>query len=115
MSPIFARPWRLEPELAAYSLRALARSRGFRPLLDHIAPRTALGLEEIGAPTLIAWGTRDRLLLPRQARRFARRIPGAELRWLNGLGHVPMPDDPDAVAGAILDFTGSRRAAVVAR
>jgi pimeloyl-ACP methyl ester carboxylesterase len=38
--------------------------------------------------------------LPGQGRRFERLIPGAELRYLKGLGHVPMSDDPRLLAGA---------------
>ena len=34
-----------------------------------------------------------------------REIPGAELVRLPGLGHVPMGDDPEAVADSILEFT----------
>jgi len=54
----------------------------------------------------IAWGTKDRLLLPRQARRAARSIPGARLVMLSGCGHVPTYDDPEQVARVLLD--GSR-------
>jgi pimeloyl-ACP methyl ester carboxylesterase len=102
---LFARPWRFDPELAAYCVEALARSAGFRPVLAHTSKRNAQGLEQIDVPVLVAWGTRDLLLLPRQAHRFVRRIPNAELRWLPGLGHVPMPDDPELVAETILSFT----------
>lgn len=43
----------------------------------------------------------DVLLLPRQGRRFERLIPDCELRYLKGLGHMPMSDDPDLLAGEI--------------
>jgi hypothetical protein len=58
---------------------------------------------------LIAWGTEDRVLAPGQAARFTDLIPRAELRPLPGLGHVPMPDDPELVARTILDFTSRAR------
>jgi pimeloyl-ACP methyl ester carboxylesterase len=55
------------------------------------------------------------VLLPRQGRRFERLIPGAELRYLRGLGHTPMSDAPEELAEAItrfaLDHTGARPAA----
>ncbi|MBN9097930.1 MULTISPECIES: hypothetical protein [unclassified Pseudonocardia] len=35
------------------------------------------------------------------------RVPGAELVRVAGIGHVPMFDDPDAVARLILDVTGA--------
>ena len=50
---------------------------------------------------LVLWGTKDLILLPRQGRRFERLIPGAELRYLKGLGHTPMSDDPEGLAEAI--------------
>ena len=63
------------------------------------------GLEDIRCPVLVLWGTEDLLLPPRQAHRAARAIPGAELRMLRGLGHIPMSDEPQTVAETILAFT----------
>jgi pimeloyl-ACP methyl ester carboxylesterase len=37
-------------------------------------------------------------------RRFERLIPNCELRYLKGLGHTPMSDDPELLAEAIADF-----------
>jgi pimeloyl-ACP methyl ester carboxylesterase len=54
----------------------------------------------------IAWGTRDALLIPRQATRARRLLPGAQHVARHGCGHVPCRDDPEAVAGALL--AGSR-------
>lgn len=54
-------------------------------------------------PTTIAWGTKDRLLFPRQMLRAAKRLPGAHIIPLPGLGHVPMHDDPKLVARVLLD------------
>ncbi|MDQ0993459.1 pimeloyl-ACP methyl ester carboxylesterase [Streptomyces sp. V3I7] len=53
-------------------------------------------------PVTIAWGDRDRLLLPRQAARTQRAVPEAELIWLPGCGHVPVNDDPELVAEVLL-------------
>ena len=54
-------------------------------------------------PVTIAWGTKDRLLPPSQARVAQRRIPHSTLRTLPGCGHVPMTDNPELVAQVILD------------
>jgi len=59
-----------------------------------------------GVPVTIAWGTQDRLLLPRQALLAKARLPQAHLIWLPGCGHVPMTDDPELVAEVLL--RGSR-------
>jgi pimeloyl-ACP methyl ester carboxylesterase len=62
-------------------------------------------------PVTIAWGSKDRLLLPRQARRAARAIPRARVLMLSGCGHVPTWDDPEQVARVILDGTAATAAA----
>jgi len=105
---ISARPWRMDPQAAAQRLRTVAASPSFEATLEHtVASDRARGLGEISCPVTIAWGTRDLLLLPRQGPRFVRAIPGAKLRELPGLGHVPMFDDPDMTAHAVLDTTGA--------
>ena len=55
-------------------------------------------------PTTIAWGEHDRLLLTaRQAPRAHAGCPRPATSRLHGCGHVPMWDDPEQVARAILD------------
>jgi pimeloyl-ACP methyl ester carboxylesterase len=77
---------------------------GFEPTLDETLGAHVRGLDEIRCPVLVLWGTRDVVLLPRQGRRFERLIRDAELRYLKGLGHVPMSDDPELLARAISEF-----------
>ncbi|MEV6841202.1 alpha/beta fold hydrolase [Streptomyces sp. NPDC051133] len=60
-------------------------------------------------PVTVAWGTRDRLLLPRQAGRVRAMIPNARLVPLHGCGHGPMRDAPELVARTILRATGSEK------
>ncbi len=69
-------------------------------------------LDRVSAPTLIAWGDKDRMLpMERHAERFREEIPGAEFRVLRGLGHTPMWDDPTRVADLIGDFAAAAAAA----
>ncbi|GAB4003187.1 alpha/beta fold hydrolase [Nocardioides ultimimeridianus] len=56
-----------------------------------------------GIPVTIAWGARDLILLPYQARLAQRRMPNATHVRLRGCGHVPMADDPAHVARVLLD------------
>ena len=63
-------------------------------------------------PTTVAWGAKDRILLPSQAREARRRLPTATHVELPGCGHVPMIDDPDLVTSVILE--GTRRASPLA-
>jgi pimeloyl-ACP methyl ester carboxylesterase len=52
---------------------------------------------------MIVWGSRDRLLLAgRQAARARRVLPQARHEWLDGAGHLPMWDAPEAVASLLI-------------
>jgi pimeloyl-ACP methyl ester carboxylesterase len=102
--PTFARPWRIKPDDMVEQFRLFGDNPGFEATLSSTLGTQVRGLDAIRCPVLVLWGTRDVILLPRQGRRFERLIPGVELRYLKGLGHVPMSDDPDLLAGAIIDF-----------
>lgn len=68
-------------------------------------PRRYLGLEErVRKPTLIVWGSRDRLLPPAEAERLRARIPASEVVILEGAGHLPQREQPEALARAIAKF-----------
>jgi pimeloyl-ACP methyl ester carboxylesterase len=58
----------------------------------------------------VAFGSRDRVLLPGVARRRDQ-LPD-QTRWvtLNGCGHVPMFDDPAAVVDLLLAASDPARA-----
>lgn len=53
-------------------------------------------------PITIAWGTKDRVLRPYQARRAKVLMPHANHHTLIDCGHVPMNDDPARVAAILL-------------
>lgn len=53
-------------------------------------------------PTLIVWGSRDRLVDPALAPRLAGVVPAARLLVLDGVGHVAMLEAPEPVARAVL-------------
>ena len=65
-------------------------------------------LPAIVAPTLVLQGTEDRLVAPGNAEVLASRIPGAELRWLEGAGHLYHSEQADAADAAVLDFIAGR-------
>lgn len=102
-------PGSVDPEWGAAAVRSFAAAEGFAPTRRAFQPQHVRSvLEDVDCPVRLLWGTRDRLLFPRQAERLAGRLPDCETVFLEGLGHVPMVDDPDAVAEAILAFTTSR-------
>ena len=60
-------------------------------------------LASITAPTLVLCGSRDRANLP-AARAFARGIPRAELRIINGAGHQSNTQVPERFSSALNEF-----------
>ena len=65
-------------------------------------------LEAIRAPVLAVQGIDDEYATMEQIRRIARRVPGTQLLELEGCGHSPHRDRPDAVIEAAVRFAGSR-------
>jgi pimeloyl-ACP methyl ester carboxylesterase len=102
---IFGKPRRLDPELAYGDTLALRKGKAFRPIAREAQGYRYSG--EIGVPTTVAWGTKDRILLRRQFARAKDILPKARHVDLPGCGHVPMSDDPELVARLILETTGA--------
>jgi pimeloyl-ACP methyl ester carboxylesterase len=55
-------------------------------------------------PKLLVWGEDDSFQPVSYAERFAAEIPGTELVRVQRAGHIPMENDPAAVAGALAAF-----------
>lgn len=63
-------------------------------------------LHRIQAPTLLVWGSDDRVVPASYAKRFAAGISGwVETTSIAAAGHMAEIDQPEAVADAILGFT----------
>ena len=56
---------------------------------------------KITAPTLVVWGTEDRLVSVRKAPRVARVVPRGRLLVLPRTGHVAQMERPVSVARAV--------------
>jgi pimeloyl-ACP methyl ester carboxylesterase len=76
-------------------LRAIAQL-----LAADISPRLA----GIVAPTLIVWGQHDRLVPLALGRQLHSYLPQAKFVTIEGAGHVPMWERPQAFNRAVLDF-----------
>jgi pimeloyl-ACP methyl ester carboxylesterase len=100
LSQALARPWRMSAESAVTSGHAMATASGFSRDIRAAGAYRFSGVPL--APVTIAWGRRDRILFWRQAERARRLLPDARFIPLDGCGHVPMTDDPQLVADAIL-------------
>ena len=61
-------------------------------------------LEKIGMPTLVVWGSEDRLISAESGRRAAERMPNAEFALMEGVGHVPMEERPEELLRIVLPF-----------
>jgi len=55
-------------------------------------------------PVLVVWGKHDALIPVAYARALAAEFPRAELKVLNGCGHVPIADCPEAFDREVLPF-----------
>lgn len=107
---IYARPGRRSPESVVAETRSMRDATGFAPTLAAgRRPDVVFDQDIPETPVTIGWGDKDRLLLPRQGARAKQRIPGARLVTLPGCGHVPMNDDPAAVARLVLDTVRTAR------
>lgn len=67
----------------------------------HHQDRYTGAIEAHPSPLTIVWGTDDPIAVPAMAHRLAAARPDAALRWLDGVGHYPMLEAPDAFAAAI--------------
>jgi len=61
-------------------------------------------LPQIRCPTLVVHGAEDLITLPRYNRRVAEAIPGAQLREIDGGGHIAWGERPAEVNRAIREF-----------
>lgn len=61
-------------------------------------------LPSLAVPTLVLHGTEDRLVAPGNATILAGRIPGAELAWIEGAGHVYHSERAAEADAAVLAF-----------
>ncbi len=85
----------------SYALRALQVSRSARRY--NLEDR----LGEIRCPTLLVWGTEDRITPRSAAIRFLEGIPFATLRLVPECGHAPMLEHPQAFTRALEEFLDS--------
>jgi pimeloyl-ACP methyl ester carboxylesterase len=79
---------------------------GFRPArVDEVdVPALLVGLQAVQAPVLVVAGERDALTGVAAAHDVAKSFPSARTVVLPRAGHFPWVDEPEAFAGAVLDF-----------
>ena len=60
-------------------------------------PKLTRWLKRIGVPTLILWGTKDRIIPIEQSKAWASLIPTSEIETFEGTGHLLFFEAPEAV------------------
>jgi pimeloyl-ACP methyl ester carboxylesterase len=95
------KPGRLTPDQARTAIRSMGGAVGFDATFRATLDRRFTTTGPIDAPVTLAFGAKDMLLLPWQSRHMDELPEHTTVRALPGCGHVPMNDDPAAVAELI--------------
>ncbi len=98
-----SRPWKLTRQDARQLLLNFANAPAYEETVLATMVDIPTGLDRITCPVLIMQGTADPLI-SMQSPRFLTLIPHAQFKWLYGLSHVPISDDPELITRLMLDF-----------
>lgn len=102
-------------EMPEADVLAVARNReslarfGWSPYMHD--PKLPGRLHRIRIPTLVLCGASDRIAAPDYGRAYAAAIPGARFEPIEGAGHFPHLEQPDAFARRVLAFAAGQGAA----
>jgi pimeloyl-ACP methyl ester carboxylesterase len=109
LADILSHPERVSAADARAIIEAAWRCDAFEGVMSALSREPAPGPITDGSCRMrLVWGTRDKMLpMPRYSERWRRMLPTADWVEIAGAGHVPMFDDPDAVARAILQVTAN--------
>jgi len=92
-------------------LIAMARSRestgryAWSPYMHN--PKLKGRLHRVRIPTLVLWGAADRVTKTEYGKSYAAAIPGAKFETIDGAGHFPHLEQPQAFAKAVSAFIAS--------
>jgi pimeloyl-ACP methyl ester carboxylesterase len=109
LAPFVAEPDKVPYRAAWRMISSYARATAYSATSTAMREDHFTGADAIDVPVTLAFGDRDRLIRPTRLR-----TPGAESVVLAGCGHIPMWDDPDAVAG-VIEATARRAAGATRR
>ena len=113
---IFAHPERaeplrmLDPAIAAKQRALVRRLRG--PDRD---PALEERIRDLATPTLVLFGTLDRVMPPQMGREYKILLPNCHLVFVYDAGHEISTDRPEAFAEVVGDFLERQEAFVISR
>jgi len=91
-----------EDEAQAEWNREMAARLVWKPYMrSHTLPALLGG---VATPTLVVWGREDAIIPLSAGERYARAIPGAKTCVLDGCGHLPDMERPEAFVSAVREF-----------
>jgi pimeloyl-ACP methyl ester carboxylesterase len=106
--PMVKDPSRMSGPFALETI-PLAAAPGFLGALSSAARAVAdVRPQDVSCPVLLLWGREDRILPLVGARDLLERLPDGRIEVLNGAGHCPMFEVPDAFNRALLAFADAR-------
>lgn len=88
----------------ASCLRIVRATVGLRGIRPEVIARVRTAAERVTAPTLLIWGTRDRVVPVDQAAAVARVIRHARTHLMPGAGHAPFIENADAFNAVVREF-----------
>jgi pimeloyl-ACP methyl ester carboxylesterase len=103
-------PPAVDPMVRAQTARLVARLRG--PDRD---PDLEARLSEVAIPTLVLFGTLDRVIPPEMGHFYKELMPNAHLVFVYDAGHAISTERPEAFAEIVADFLERREAFVISR
>ena len=77
---------------------------GWHPYMYN--PQLRRWLSRIAAPTLVLWGASDGIVRPEYGRAYSALIPGSRFELIEGAGHHPEIEQPEAFVERVVKFLG---------
>jgi pimeloyl-ACP methyl ester carboxylesterase len=99
---LFGRPPTPEEAEMATRNREMAARLAWKPYMYN--PRLPCFLPRVGGPVLIVWGRQDRVVPLACGEQYRRLLPRARLEVLEGCGHMPPLERPQAFAALVGAF-----------
>lgn len=112
-APLALHPRRANDAALIERYLAMVLRGGVAPLVAQnravmLRPDLRPRLREIGCPVLVLVGEADSLTPPEHARELAAGLPRAELHVIEGAGHLPTLETPDAVTTRLQSWLASQ-------